>query len=72
MIFVQQKVRYRSCIQHDCTCIFNENVRIIVHAQTTSKTINKELLIMTISGKGDWKSKVRGRITFHCINFGTA
>lgn len=27
---------------------------------------------MTMSGKEDWKSKVRVRMTFHCINFCTA
>lgn len=50
------------------TFTYNGYIRIIVYPQTNSGAINKELLTMTIREE-DWKSKVRIRMTFHCINF---
>lgn len=67
-IFVQWKIKNRSYTQYDHIYIYNGYIRIIIYPQTTSGATNKELLTMTITEE-DWKSKVRVRMTFHCINF---
>ena len=66
---IQWKVRYRPCIQHNPICIFNGYISMIAYP---TSGINTELLTITVSRKKAWKSRVRGRMDFHCINFCTA